>query len=141
MRVRCIRVLEGGRLGGRDITADGTFRTVDVGRDYVVLGIRCRPNSGVEYSILREDVYPALSPALLTAEMFEIVNPTIPNSWVMVDAYGDGTSIRLEPKAWADEPAFFERKVNGDGNLIPLFIQEVERMYAEEGLDPPAVNP
>src|SRR4051794_10556225 len=137
MRVKCVRILEGGRRDGRDITHDGTFRTVEVGREYPVLGIRGSPERGVEYSILRAEVYPALGPVLLTSEMFEIVSPAIPASWVARDPYGSGKLITFQPRAWADEPGFFARKVDGDGSLIPTFVREVERMYAEEGLPPP----
>src|SRR6266542_545691 len=141
MRVRCARILEGGRRGGRDIS-DQPNGPVQIGREYPVLGIVCQAETGVAYSILREDVYPALAPSLLTAEMFEVVNPTIPSSWVVVDWYGNGRVIGLEPKAWADdvndEGSFFERKVNGDDSLIPVFVHEVERIYAEEGFAPPA---
>jgi hypothetical protein len=140
MLVKCVRILEGGSRGGRDITQEGTSRTVELGREYVVLGIRCRPESGVQYSILREDVYPALAPVLVTAEMFEIINPKIPESWIAVDPYGSGEVLSLRPEAWTNPPDFFERKMNGDGSLIPAFIQEVERMYVAEGLAPPIPN-
>src|SRR6266511_3575040 len=121
------QILQGGRRGGRDIS-DQPNGPVQIGREYPVLGIVCQAETGVAYSILREDVYPALAPSLLTAEMFEVVNPTIPSSWVVVDWYGNGRVIGLEPKAWADdvndEGSFFERKVNGDGSLIPVLVHE-----------------
>jgi hypothetical protein len=68
--------------------------------------------------------------------MFEIVNPAIPSAWVAVDPYGGGEVLSVTPQAWTDPPDFFERKVSGDGSLIPVFVEEVERMY-EEGIPPP----
>jgi hypothetical protein len=69
--------------------------------------------------------------------MFEIVNPSIPSWWVAADFYGTGRAIHLLPQAWADQPDMFEKKLNGDGTYISLFVQEVERIYAAEGLPPP----
>ncbi len=140
MRVRCVKILEGGRRHGRDITNERSSQSVTVGQEYVVLGIHCQAESGVSYAILREDVYPALAPVSLPSEMFEITNPAIPSSWISFDPYGDGTVIVLRPKAWTDPPNFFERKVDGDASLIPTFVTEVERMYEAEGLTPPTVN-
>jgi hypothetical protein len=138
MLVRCIRILEGGRAGGRDITHQQRRNgTVEVGREYPVLGLECSSRGGVAYSILREDVYPAFAPASLASEMFEIVNPSIPPWWVAADFYGTGRAIHLLPQAWADQHDIFERKLSGDGSLIPLFVQEVERIYAAEGLSAP----
>jgi hypothetical protein len=137
MLVRCVRLLQGGRRGGRDVTAERGAQIVEVGREYVVLGIHAQAEMGVTYAILREDIYPALAPARLTSEMFEIVNPTVSSSWIAFDPYGDGKVIDFKPKAWTEPRDFFERKVNGDGSLIPAFVAEVERMYVEEGLEPP----
>jgi hypothetical protein len=137
MIVKCVRLLEGGRRSGRDVSDGGESQTVKLGHEYVVLGIHAQADEGVTYAILREDVYPALAPAALTSEMFEVVKPTIPSSWTVFDPYGDGRVVDLLPRAWTDPPDFFERKVAGDGSLIPIFVREVERMYAEEGLDPP----
>ena len=46
--------------------------------------------------------------------------------------------ISIGPKAWADPPNFFEQKIGGNTSLIPVFVEEVERMYAEEGFDLPS---
>jgi hypothetical protein len=140
MKVKCVRILEGGRRGGRDVSNQPHSSTVEIGRAYVVLGIHCQAEYGPSYAILRQDIYPALAPASLTAEMFEIINPAIPSTWIAVDPYGKGKVIALTPKAWTDPHDFFERKINGDGTLIPAFVREVERMYAEEGLQPPPVR-
>ncbi len=142
MRVRCIRILEGGRRGGRDISDEPhSTAPVEVGGEYVVLSVHCQAEVGVTYSILREDVYPAMAPAGLASELFEIVNPSVPSSWIAFDPYGTGRVIAFTPHAWTDPPDFFDRKLNGDGSLIPAFVAEVERMYAEEGLEPPARRP
>lgn len=138
MKVRCVRILQGGHHGGRDITDEPFSKTVVVGGEYVVLGILCQAEAGAMYSILRHDVYPGLAPASLTSEMFEIISPKIPTSWVAVDYYGDGRVIALEPEAWTDPPDFFERKLAGEAGLIDVFVAEVERLYAEEGEPPPA---
>jgi hypothetical protein len=110
--------------GGREV--ESIQGTVEVGSEYVVLGIWAQAEGGTSYS----------------SEMFEIISATIPSSWVVSDIYGGGRLIAFEPAAWTTPPgateSFFERKLNGDRAALETFIREVERMYAEEGREPPS---
>ena len=102
-----------------------------------VLSLSCSPGYGVAYTILRARHYPDPIPVSLTSEVFEIVNPSIPSWWVAQDFYRSGIQISLLPEAWAAHQAKAWDPNESEFLPIPLFVQEVERIYAAEGLPPP----
>ena len=142
MLVRCLRILEGGRCDGRE--TEFSQGGLEVGGDYVVVGIWSQAESGPEYAIVDEREYPGGTPMLYTSQMFEVLSPKIPSSWVVHDVYGDGKRVTLNPGAWTDRAdateGFFERKSRLDEAAWEAYIREVERMYGEEGRDPPVQN-
>lgn len=132
MKVRCIRLLLGGRYGGAPVESSDS---VTVGREYVVLAMRAQIVDGVSYLVLRDGS--ATQTVVLAAGMFEITDASLPSSWVARDAYRNGEAILFTPEPWAAIPEFWDRKESGDTVAFDAFRAEVRRLFAEAACDPP----
>ncbi|WP_145290318.1 hypothetical protein [Pirellulimonas nuda] len=92
--------------------------TIEVGRLYCVYGMSL--SSGIPLYLLCEnerDWYPVPHYAVF----FEVVDNTLPSDWVYVeDSYNLGRYALL-PKAWASDPCFLEKLVDGDLMAVAAF--------------------
>lgn len=125
MKVRCIRILEGGKAGGRVLDSD--VSSIHVGGEYVVLSMSGHQGYGVEYMLLRDRA----QTAVWTAQMFEITNPAVSPTWRAIDHYGTGNLITLEPEAWVID-SFWERKEALDPEALAAFLRGITQLYDEE---------
>jgi hypothetical protein len=130
MRVRCLKILEGGRRLGREIEDS---RSINVGSEYVVLAIACLPMEGASYLLLRDGG--GLQYAWWPAEMFSLSSGDIPSSWAVNDPHGRGILVEIMPRAW-HRPDFWERLAD-DAAVREQFRTDVAQMYAKEGMELP----
>ena len=103
MNVRCI-ALRVSRTSG-STTADGSLT---LGKTYLVLGILGNAQS-LKYRIIPDG---RLAPALFEAERFEVAHLSLPSDWSFRVSAGNVWTI--EPRAWADQPLFWQRFYDGD---------------------------
>lgn len=128
MRVRCKRIFEGGRVGGREL-AD--HPVIHVGGEYVVLAIATQEGHGASYMVLRDDR--PYAPAVWPAGMFDVVDGAIPTSWLVRNPHE--AVVTLEPAAWG-EPAYIELDADGDPAAFEIFKRETDLLLAEDAAKP-----
>jgi hypothetical protein len=131
VKVRCVKILRGGRLDGEEIEQSWN---IHIGGEYVVLGMRMTKRDGLRYLVLR-DVSKTLT-AIWPAQMFEIVSGKISRLWEMEDAYGTHVLFVLQPAEWHDA-AWQEGMDRRDPEVLRRFNELVAVMYEEEGERPP----
>jgi hypothetical protein len=68
------------------------------------------------------------TPALVESEFFELVDASIPASWVAL--MGPAGGFSLEAKAWA-RPGFWEAFYDRDPEAMDLYEAEKSRMRGE----------
>jgi hypothetical protein len=127
MKVRCVRILEGGRPGGRIVESGRS--SIHVGGEYVVLSLSGHHSLGAEYMLLRDDQ--PTQTAVWTAAMFEITSPAVFPAWQAIDPYGSGMLITLEPEAWLID-RFWERKEAGESEAFVAFLRGIRDVYEHE---------
>ncbi len=77
-------------------------------RPYFVLAVEATSNGASWYRIESEDNE---TPALFEADLFEIVDPSIPAAWIVVRQ--GNLPLQLMPTSWSDD-GFWERFFDGD---------------------------
>ena len=136
MKVRCLRVLQGGCHDGPEITDSGTLT---VGCEYVVLAVWANEVEGAKYAILGNPPFRG-SATLWPASMFEITSAVVPRSWRIHQPYTLPSPLLIfEPVAL--DNAYHEARSSDDpherGVAIEVWRREVIKMYEEEGESPP----
>lgn len=126
MKVRCVRILEGGRAGGR--TSEVGDPAIHEGGEYVVISIIGGQGAGVRYALLHDRRPETM---VWTSEMFEVVSSAVSSRWRAVDHYGTGKLITLEPDAWVID-RFWERKEAGDREAYAAYVRGITQMYEDE---------
>ncbi len=95
-------------------------RWIRAGYEYDVLGIE------VTDGIVRLRVESEQgTPALVESELFELVDPDVPASWVVL--MGPAGGLSLEVKAWS-RPGFWEEFYDRDPRALELYDAEKRRM-------------
>jgi hypothetical protein len=120
MKVRCTK-LKARHSEFPNRNGDGWLT---IGRDYVVLEVYGRP-SGVEYRLIGDD---GLTPAIHSAEQFEIISPEIPNGWIF--QMRADLSWVLRPFAWAEQ-SFWASYFDGDASAQSTFNRTVSELGVE----------
>lgn len=133
MKVRCVRILEGGRAGGDVLKTKDS--AIHVGGEFVVISLSGSQSAGIKYMLLDEAT--PTETVVWTAEMFEITNPAVSPTWRAVDPYGSGKLITLEPEAWCID-RFWERKEALDPEALAAFLHGITHLYEEEQEPVPA---
>jgi hypothetical protein len=131
MKVRCLRILEGGRNTGVELEA---HTSIHIGGEYVVLGLSANSDEGVSYMLLRDAS--ALRTAVWPSAMFEITSTRLSSSWSIIDPYGTGLALTLQPKHWSDSE-LWDRAHAGDPTAQDLIRRDITLMHEEEGERPP----
>jgi len=109
VRVRCVRFFKSVGPGyGEPVEEHPRLR---IGEEYVVLSVLvCDWIWRVGLQLLDRDDGWGWYPA----GMFETVSPAIPSNWVtQLDSEG---SLHLAPRAWLEQPGFYEGYINGERN-------------------------
>lgn len=127
MRVRCT-ANTGGALplpclnDAIGISASSNF-SVTVGRDYAVYAITVFKGN-TWYYVLNDDGHQY--PVWQLAQLFDVVDPTIPESWeygfVQPDNAEPGFPLISFPE-WAQDHYFYERLVDGDQATADIFAR------------------
>jgi hypothetical protein len=118
MKVRCIKLL------------DSRSRPVDhsawakVGGEYHVLSIWVEPGQ-TRLRLVGEEP----TPALFEPEMFEVVSPAIPPTWVVTSPKPGCLSIA--PDAWSGA-GFWERFFDGEPEAVAAFKEEQAKIVAAD---------
>lgn len=113
MRVRCKFIINPA-TGEREQESSW----IRVGREYVVLGVEAVPGRGVSFRI--EDAEQGSS-SMWNSEMFDVVDPALPKSWVaQVDGRG---TLFLEPEAWLED-GYWERFFDRDPVALDAYDRE-----------------
>lgn len=136
VKVRCIRILEGGRHDGREIDSSSQ---VTVGAEYVVLAIWSSPSSGTEFGILGDAPYSDYG-YLFPAGMFEIGDPTIPSTWRARQPYPLPSDLVVIGPAAFDTAYDLARDSDDQDQRNwgwDVWAREVRRLYEEAGERPP----
>lgn len=110
------------RVRAKDLPKPPRGQSVTIGREYIVLGISCG-----HYRIVDDDG----DPVMFEAELFDVVDDTIPVSWIEEAA---GTE---EWRAYPPElmrPGFFEDYHDRKPEAVEQFHQFVQRLEAEHGV-------
>jgi hypothetical protein len=118
MKVRCIKLLDS-RSRPVERSAWAT-----VGSVYHVLGILVEPTQTRLRLVGEEE-----TPALFEPEMFEVVSPRIPPSWVVTSPRSG--CLSLEPEAWS-AVGFWERFFDGEPEAIASFKGEQAKIIAAD---------
>ena len=126
MKVRCTRILQGGRRGADEV---GQSSVIHVGGEYVVLAFGVDPIGGAQYRVLDDES--DYDTGVYTVEMFEIISAKIANTWTIQEPYGSAKTIVMQPEAWAD-PAYGQGREAGSHEAVELFRREIAKMYEEE---------
>jgi hypothetical protein len=118
MKVRCIKLLDSrGRPVGRSAWAK-------IGSVYHVLSVWAEPgHTGLR--LVGEES----TPAIFEPEMFEVVSPKIPPTWVITSPKPG--CLSLEPQAWSGV-GFWERFFDGDPDAIAVFKEEQSKIVAAD---------
>jgi hypothetical protein len=116
MRVRCVKLVDA--LGN----IASTSSWAKVGAEYEVLGASC-DGARVLLRLIGEEAIPAL----FELEMFEVVNPSIPPSWIV--AVPRPGLLTIGPEAWA-RPGFWEAFFDQEPWAQACFQEELQRLKA-----------
>lgn len=119
MKVTCIKL---GSLPTKSSSSDHDG-WVTLGKEYVVLEIYGR-GSSLKFRILGDD---GITPALQSAEQFEITSPEIPPNWIF-RMYPD-EEWELTPAAWASGE-FWMAYFDGDPSAKALFEKVASELEA-----------
>ena len=124
MRVICRKAIS--RTTGEDLGESSPW--VKVGKEYTVLAINYAETSGFDIYIQTEDYD---EPRFICLTGFEILNQTIPSSWITVisDFYGKKV-VTMLPASW-NYDGFFEDLDDQKPEAIALFNKEAELIYKE----------
>lgn len=122
MKVRCTKLTNN----------DGTFLDgsgwLKIGREYIVLGVSI--NEG-EIQLYLEPSEEEVA-GYFSIEGFEILSNYIPSNWIITIEPGF-KFISLYPKKWKEETkGFWEGYTDGELDMVELFKQERNIIYAEE---------
>ena len=113
MRVRCTKIINPATGEPND-----TSSWLRIGHEYIVLEILAVPDRRVTLRVLGEDN----SVALWDAEMFEVVDGTIPPNWVA--SVGPSGDLSLAPRRWL-AGGFWEAFFDHDPDAISSFDHEL----------------
>jgi hypothetical protein len=93
-----------------------------VGREYEVLAIEFDPTQGILFRIIGND---RTMPALYLGELFEIIDPAIPRTWVV------GRNTRgwyaIAPQPWTVS-GFWERFFDREPEALLIFEEQCQLM-------------
>jgi hypothetical protein len=118
MKVRCIKLLDS---MGRGVECSAWAKIAGV---YHVLGIWVEP-AQTRFRLVGEES----TPGLFEPEMFEVVSPKIPPSWVVTSPKPGCFSF--EPEAWSGV-GFWERFFDGEPEAVAAFKEEQAKIVATD---------
>jgi|SRR6478609_3696319 len=127
MKVKCLKILQGGRRNGREIQSSGS---IHIGGEYVVLAMSAHAADGVSYMLLRDAS--ASRVAVWPAEMFEITSGKIPSCWHVTSPYDAGAVTVLGPSSWSGSDIWTLRD-SGDKSAAKNIQDAIAVLYREEG--------
>ncbi len=114
MKVLCVR------LFNVDGNAVSTSPWATIGRVYTVLSISI-DQEGVRFRVVGDEK----TPALLRREMFEVVDGSIPGSWIV---YSPGSGfLELAPEPWT-RVGFWDQFFDGKADAVASFNEERNRI-------------
>jgi hypothetical protein len=93
-----------------------------VSREYEVLCLFIDASRGILLRLMSDN---KTTPALFSAKLFEITEPTIPHNWIVTK--GKLGDYSLGPKAWSDV-GFWERFFDGEDEAVVIFREQVRVM-------------
>jgi hypothetical protein len=118
MKVRCIKLLDS---RGCPVERSAWAK---IGRVYHVLSVWTEAgHTGLR--LVGEET----TPALFELEMFEVVSPKIPPTWVVTSPKPD--CLSLEPEAWSGV-GFWERFFDGEPEAVAAFKEERAKIIAAD---------
>jgi hypothetical protein len=118
MKVRCLRLTDS---SGEPVT-NSAWATI--GSVYSVLGIWIE-RGAARFRILGEEPVPAL----FEIELFEIVDQSLPRSWVVTSPAPE--TLSFGPASWA-RPGFWTDFFDGDRQAVRVFEEECRKMDSDE---------
>lgn len=122
MKCRCIRRSiaelspDDARHFGRHVHLDEVH--LEIGREYLIFGVLLR-DGRPWYLLCEEEDDDYLKPHF--SELFELVDPRIPPDWSLALHNTNAGPFALLPTAWAADPAFLEKLVDGEPAAVAAF--------------------
>ncbi len=113
MKVKCVSLSD--PLTGDDVESNGWLR---LGEVYHVLSVYISTDRKVDYRLIP---HTEPTPALFSADHFEIASGALPPNWII--ACSDEGYFELTPKLWS-VPGFWERYFNFEQAALDDFENE-----------------